>query len=190
MDEFNELEYKYKADNIGLQDFVNLMKTLPTGKRLDISSWDLYYTKNEEDFVRFRNSDTPELTKKVKTKDNNNWVRVEVDLPLDPSRITEETVTKYLELEGYKENFRVYKSCFIFWTNAVNYVYYIVYDSNMKESGRFIEVEINKNKILELNIKMNNGAIWELNQAATELQKIGLNPNNRMKKSLFEIYRK
>lgn len=189
MNEFSELEYKYKADNVGLQDFLKLMKSLPLQKELDISSWDLYYTQGEENFVRFRNSDTPELTKKVKTKNSNNWVRVEVDLPLDPLRIKEETVTKYLELEGYKENFRIYKSCFICWLDDANFVYYIVYDENMKEAGRYIEVEINKNKVEYLNTTK-AGAEGSLNYYAEELKKLGLMPQHRMKKSLFEMYRK
>lgn len=184
MSEFSELEYKYNANNVGLQDFLKLMKSLPVVTELDISSWDVYYTKSEDDFVRFRNSNTPELTKKVKTQNSNNWVRVEVDLPLDPNRITEEKVTKYLELEGYKENFRVYKSCFIYWLDDVNYVYYIVYDNNMTEVGRFVEVEVNKKKI-------STGTEGEtLNTFAEHLRKLNLTPQNRMKKSLFELYKK
>lgn len=189
MNEYSELEYKYKADSVSLTDFIKLMEELKPIDRLDISSWDTYYTNSEDSFVRFRQSDTPELTKKVKTKEVNNWQRIEVDLKLDQC-IKESTVAKFLELDGYKENFKVYKSCFIFWLDNINYVYYIVYDKELKELGRFIEVEVNKHRVVGLNEKLPNGAVWELNQAASKLDSIGLSPQNRMKKSLFELYKK
>lgn len=200
MSNFTELEYKYKADNVKLTDFVNLVKSLHVRKRVDISSWDTYYTTKELDsFQRFRQSDTPELTKKVKTQDGNNWVRVEVDLPLDPSRVNEETVTKYVELDGYSPNFKIYKTCFIFWLDNVNYVYYIVYDENLKEAGRFIEVEVNKDKVNELNQLMidaegsfralkPDGAVEYLKEQEKALEKLGITPQNRLKKSLFEMF--
>ena len=84
MNEFTELEYKYKADDIDLKDFRQLMSTLSTIKQKDVSSWDHYFTNafNPDEFIRFRVSDNPELTIKRKTNQNNNWNRVEVDLPL------------------------------------------------------------------------------------------------------------
>jgi adenylate cyclase class IV len=182
MSEFQELEYKFKADNVKLQDFVALMESLQPTEKLDISSWDHYYTNNNEDFVRFRESDTPELTKKVKVSSNNNWDRIEVDIPLDPSRVKESTVAKFLELEGYKPNFKIYKNCFIYWLDKVNFVYYIVFDPNMKELGRFIEVEITKNEL--------GGTVEVLKDAASVLEALGLNLQNRLKKSLFEMFKK
>lgn len=194
MSDFTELEYKYKAESVKLVDFVSLMQGLSVKKRLDISSWDHYYTTKElESFQRFRESDTPELTKKQKTKDGNNWKRIEVDLPLDFSRVTEPIVRKYVELDDYQHNFTIYKTCFIFWLDNVNYVYYIVYDENMTEKGRFIEVEVNKDRVSYLDSpdnKFTGGKYAEetLKDAAKSLETIGLIPQNRMKKSLFEIF--
>src|SRR5690606_26309558 len=118
------------------------------------SSWDTYYTRpgSLEEFQRFRESDDPELTIKRKVKDSNNWERIESDLPLDPKRITEDKVTFHVGLDGYVKNFKIYKTCFIYWFDNTNAVYYIVYDEEMKERGRFIEVEINKDKVPELGI--------------------------------------
>lgn len=190
---YSELEYKYRADNIQLQDFLKLMNELKFESHLDISSWDIYYTpkgqKDTENFTRFRMSNTPELTKKIKTKTSNNWSRIEVDIPLDGNKVTEQIVTKFLELEGYEPNFKIYKSCFIFWQNYVNYVYYIVYDENMSEKGRFIEVEVNKNKISKLESQI-GGAPWQLQVASKELEKLGLTAQHRLKKSLFELFKK
>lgn len=199
MSNFIELEYKYRADNVKLTDFIKLIEKLDPDKRLDISSWDIYYTKTEdkESFQRFRQSDHPELTKKVKVKNANNWERVEADLPLDASRLTEEIVAKYVELDGYHQNFKIYKTCIIFWLDYVNYVYYIVYDENLKEEGRFIEVEVNKDKVNYLrdgyyddrnNTGPKDGAVEYLNTQEKALEKLGITPQHRMKKSLFEMY--
>lgn len=195
MSDFQELEYKYRADDLGLSQFVDVMKVLPDGERLDTSSWDIYYTKadNKDMFARYRGGDKPELTIKQKTTDGNNWVRIEVDLPLDINRVDEASVTKFLEMSGFKENFRIYKSCFIYFYSDVNYVYYSVYNHNMKEMGKFVEVEVNKNKVRYLDsadnkFKCGKTAIETLNLAAKELEKLGLTPQNRMKKSLFELF--
>lgn len=187
MEEFKELEFKYKADDITLTDFSKLMEKLNPGKRKDVSSWDHYYThsENKEEFLRFRESDAPELTMKRKVKSTNNWERVEIDLPLDPDRIKLGTVNKWTELEGYKKNFTIYKSCFIFWYDIVNTVYYIVYDEDMKEQGRFIEIEVNKNKVPELGV---DPCFEKLKDFEKELTALGISSQNRLKKSLFEIF--
>lgn len=189
MNEFQELEFKYKADEVKLTDFEKVMDNLMLSKKLDISSWDIYYTKEEDDFLRFRNGATPELTKKKKVKNSNNWVRVECDLPLDPKRINEATVDQFADMEGYKRNFKIFKSCFIRWTEEVNYVYYLVFDENMRELGRFIEVEINKEKIPYL-IKEGKDPQAILKKSEELLLGLGISPQNRMKKSLFELYKK
>lgn len=188
---FEELEYKYRADNVSLSDFKALMATLPIIRRKEAASWDIYYVQENdfESFQRFRlDKENPELTKKVKTKDGNNWVRVESDLPLDASKITEEKVSFHVGLDGYRENFRIYKYCDIYFEQHVNYVYYVVYDGNMKETGRFIEVEVNKDAVADLN--QVGGALNYLNVVEKYLEALGISPQNRLKKSLFEIYRK
>jgi hypothetical protein len=185
MNEFSELEFKYKADDIKLQDFVSLMATLPIVNQKDVSSWDHYYIGNNEDeFIRYRESTDPELTIKRKTTQNNNWQRIEIDLPLDHSRIKSETVSKWVELLNYKHKRSIYKTCFIYWTTDINFVYYIVYDTDMKEKGRFIEVEVNKYGQNPNGIHPDN----MLKYGQDVLLKLGLSPQNRLKKSLFEIF--
>lgn len=186
---FKELEYKYKADEVSLVEFNELMRNVGFKKKLDVSSWDIYYTKESEPdrFVRFRMStENPELTKKRKTKDSNNWERVEVDLPLDPDKIKEDIVANFVELDGYKKNFKIYKSCFIYFFDDVNTVWYSVYDENMKEQGRFIEIEVNKHKIDEL------GEDYKkvLKDFEEKMSVLGISHQNRLKKSLFEMFAK
>jgi len=184
MDEFKELEFKYDANSINLTDFLKLMQNLQPKIRKDVSSWDYYYTcNNPEEFLRYRESKNPELTIKRKTKSSNNWDRIEVDLPLDENRIDKYKVDAFSKLLSYKENFRIYKTCFIFWFNDFNAVYYVVYDENMKEKGRFIEVEINKDRISNL-----ADPFETLKQAENTLLTLGPKPSNRLKRSLFEMF--
>jgi len=188
MEDFKELEYKYKADGVKLTAFQELAEGLAPIKNVDASSWDLYYTKeNVEDyFIRYRDSVNPELTKKRKTKTSNNWERIEIDLPLDPNRVTESTVTNWVGLDNYNRNFKIYKSCFIYWFENTNMVYYTVYDDNMKEIGRYIEVEVNKERVAEIGQEK---CLEELKLLEEQLTKLGISSKNRMRRSLFEIYR-
>lgn len=187
--EFKELEYKYKADEIRLVEFQKIMRTLPFKKVVEVSSWDVYYTKETDkgEFQRFRNSnERPELTKKRKILSSNNWERIESDLPLDPLRITEDKVTFHVGLDGYKVNFKIYKSCFIYFLDTVNFVYYIVYNEDMKEMGRFVEVEVNKDQVQKLGGE--EKAFEVLKEYEQKLLGLGISPQNRLKKSLFEMF--
>lgn len=184
MNEYSELEFKYKADGIGFSTFIDLMESLSYKNYADASSWDHYYTNktNVDEFIRYRVSDKPELTIKRKTNQNNNWNRVEVDLPLASNN--KKTVDTFVNLLGYEHSKSIYKSCFIYWLEYINFVYYIVYDSNMTEKGRFIEIEFNKGKLPEHLDKVSD----QLKYGQEVLVKLGLSPQNRLKKSLFEIF--
>lgn len=184
---FNELEFKYKADDISLQDFQKLMNTLAVTHKKDVSSWDHYFTNTAEDeFLRYRESTEPELTIKRKLNKNNNWERIEVDLPINPKKVNMPTMTKFVSLLGYNNKKSIYKTCFITWLEYINFVYYIVYDADMKEKGRFIEVEFNKDKLDST--LMDKGIEYHLKYGQEVLAKLGLTPQNRLKKSLFEIF--
>lgn len=189
---YHELEYKYQADHVNFRDFHNLMVRIGFSKHLTTSSWDIYYTSQdaENDFQRFRMCPNyPELTRKVKTSQNDNFARVEVDLPLDPTSVTEDIVTKYVSLKGYKENFRVFKSCDIYWQDVVNYVLYVVSDADRREVGRFIEVEVNKPKVAALNVQGIDTTLL-LKSAAACLKELKVDVDAPIKKSLFEMYYK
>lgn len=188
--DFYELEYKYKADAISYPDFEAVMNTLKIEKQDNISSWDYYFTDNkkqDEGFIRFRDSTiSPELTRKVKTQQQNNFVRMEIDLPLDKTKINLKTITYFLQSIDYHENFRIYKNCQIFWLDSVNYVYYTVYGKEGNKLNCFIEVEVNKARMHSLGMEQ---AQQILDKATKPLQSLGLNSQNRMKRSLYELYK-
>lgn len=208
LNEFSELEFKYNADEVGLKQFTDLMEQVSYNKQLTVSSWDIYYTKPgvEDEFIRFRESvEKPELTIKRKVKDANNFKRIEVDVPLDPNIPMNElrkTVEEFVKLEGYTENFKIYKSCFIYWKEFVNYVYYIVYDEQMREQSRFIEVEFNKDKLKDFDQRYvqvetveGTAMVQEhpedyLRVQEKKLEVLGITNRNRLKRSLFEMFRR
>mgnify|MGYP001564867695 CR=1 FL=1 len=182
---FSELEFKYKADNISLLEFQTVMNSLVVSNRKDVSSWDHYYTNAVEDeFIRYRESNEPELTIKRKVSKSNNWERIEVDLPIDGTKSEISIISKFVELLGYSNKKSIYKTCFIYWLEHINFVYYIVYDTNMVEKSRFIEVEFNKSQLPEHLDKVES----QLKYGQEVLAKLGLSPQNRLKKSLFEIF--
>ena len=61
-------------------------------------------------------------------------------------------------------------------------------DEELKELGRYIEVEINKEKVKELSLTNKLDSV--INEAEGLLNRLGISPQNRMKKSLFELYKK
>lgn len=190
MEHFKEFEYKYDASKISLGDFRTLMDSLVPLNIVDVSSWDHYYTKSEDDtlFQRYRaGNNKKELTKKRKINANNSWKRIEVDIPLDVNNTTEKIVSEYVGLDGYVKNFTIYKSCFIYFFENINAVYYVVYNEEMKEVGKFIEVEVNKDKVTELG---EEASMQLLKEAEANLTTLGITSKNRLKKSLFEMYRK
>jgi adenylate cyclase class IV len=184
MNNFLELEMKYNADNIKLVQFRKLMDDLKAKSFLEVSSFDIYYTNNKNEFIRFRNgSEKPELTIKRKTKDSNNQNRIEINLPIKTN--DEKLVEGFVDLLGFSKNFKIFKSCFIYFYDFVDIVYYTVYDEEMKEQGRYLEIEVLEDKISELGVEK---SFEILKGYETLLAPLGISAQNRLRKSLFETY--
>jgi adenylate cyclase class IV len=182
---FKEIETKYDASEIKMEDFLKIVEQLPIRKKLLVSSYDDYYTNDKGDFVRYRhNNDRGELTVKRKLSETNNNERVEVNLPTHGDNLP--TVSKFLGLLGYEHNFSIYKTCNIFWTDKVDLVYYVVMDKEFKEKRRFIEIEADE----ELDWESEEQAWEEILKYEKLLEPLGITPKNRLRKSLFEIFRK
>lgn len=189
--EFNikveELEFKYSADEIKLTDFVKFAESMNPERRLEVSSWDVYYSGSglAFEFMRFRNGPSPELTIKMKTDEKNNNHRAEIDLSLKVD-IPEWLVSKFVSCFGFKENFRIYKYCDIYWYEKLDIVYYIVYDKDMKEIGRRVEIEARK----DYPFKSAEEGLAEVKAMEQKMAAIGITPQKRMKKSNWEQFRK
>lgn len=181
---FKEIETKYDANNINIEEFQKIVKTLPIRKHLLVSSFDDYFTNKKGEFVRYRqHTDHGELTikKKMEGAKNNNE-RVEVNLPTEGDNL--EAVTAFLNLQDYSYNFGIYKTCDIYWTDKVDLVYYVVYDKNFKEIRRFIEIEADES----LEWESEDEAWSEILKYEKLLEPLGITPQHRLRKSLFELF--
>lgn len=184
---FKEIEVKYKADDIKLSDFEALMTTfIPAHvKKVTVSSWDTYYANKDSEFIRYRSNDqSGELTIKRKTTNVNNNNRVEVNVKTGQNEM--ETIAEFSNLLGYQFNFKIYKTCFIYWFDKVNLVFYTIADENMKHQGSFLEIEANEDYNWESEEKA-----WEtVKEYEEKLKSLGITPQNRLKRSLWEMFKK
>ncbi len=187
-----ELELKYSADGISLAKFQTLAEEMNYKKLLVVSGNDTYYTAPSAlkdtgiEFLRYRHGSTPELTFKIKTNQNNNNSRIEVDLPLS-KKVTKFIINKFVEMLGFKENFQIYKECYIYYYDKIDIVYYTVRD---KEEGKiltkFIEIEARKDAKFS-----SQEEAWKLvKEMEQNMAVLGISPQNRLKRSMWEIFRK
>lgn len=181
---FKEIELKYSADDISLSDFRKIVDTLPIHKKLMVSSFDDYFVNNNGDFVRYRHSSgSGELTIKRKTSEKNNIDRIEVNIPTSGDNLV--AISAFVGLMGYEHNLTIYKTCEIFWSDKVDLVYYIVYDKDLHELRRFIEIEALENVEWESEEHVLN----EVLRHEKLLEPLGITPQRRLRKSLFEIFK-
>ena len=183
---YKEIEYKYDAKSINLKSFSNLMEVLKYKKYVSVSSYDHFFTKdihNPDDFIRYRfNDTTQELTLKKKTCDFNNNNRIEINL--DIKELDKKKIKTFLEMIGYSYRFQIYKTCFIYIFDKVIVSYYIVYNENINELGRFIEIEADE----KYNWKNDSEAFEKINEFEKLLYSLNITSSDRLTESLFEMY--
>ena len=197
MDKFDirvkEFEYKYLADEIKIKDFVKFANDLAPQRQIEIGSWDVYYSGNHYDFpfefIRLRQGEMPQLTIKIRTNDKNNNRREEINVPLD-NRVSQDEISlvssAFCGQIKFEENFRIYKYCRIFYYDKVDFVYYLVYDENMKERGRFIEIEARQ----DVEFQSEEEAWTALKVMEEKLTILGITAKNRTNLSLWDRYRR
>lgn len=186
---FKEIETKYNAKKIKLKDFDTFCKSLNPVSEKQIGSYDYYYVKSETEFLRYRSGTKPELTIKRKTKAQNNYIRVEVNLPINP-KTSENKRLKIVEAFcnglGFFHNFVIYKTCHIYYYKNFNFVFYVVFDENLKEKARFIEIEMDEEYPWP-----NEATAWsELLKIEEKLKAFGITYKHRISESLYEMFRK
>lgn len=184
--QFKEIEFKYDAAGVSMEKFIELIEAGNTiKKKLMVSSYDDYFTDSNGNFIRYRHHDTRgELTIKRKVSEHNNNERIEVNVSTAGDNL--KAVTAFVELLNYKYNFGIFKTCFIYWVDKVVVVYYVVYDKELKELRRFIEIEADE----DLSWESEQAAWDEIAKYEKLLEPLGITAKNRLKKSLFETFRK
>lgn len=182
--QFREIEAKYDASEISLKDFKHLVESrFKVKKQLLVSSYDDYFVDIEGNFLRYRHKEgRGELTIKRKLDEYNNK-RIEVNLPTDGAAI--EAVSQFVNLLGYKHNFCIYKTCQVYWVDNMVICYYVVYNEEWKEQRRFIEIEADE----DFGWKSESTAWDAVENYEKAFKDLGIGPQNRLKKSLFEMFK-
>lgn len=187
MSKFLEIETKYNANDIDLMSFKRTVISLNPKSFLYVCSTDTYFSKGD-DFIRYRSppldktTNRSELTLKKKHVSNNNIVRTEVNLRVDSNE--DSVIFAFCENLGYVQNFSICKMCHIYFFEDANIVFYTVIDNKFKEN-RFIEIEVDENMGF-----MEQEGRQILDKYEKLLLPLGLTSKNRMKRSLWEMYKK
>lgn len=208
-------EFKHIADNLpGLEKFIYVEgpDTYYTNehitKRFDAFAETLS-EKNKEafrtlldetigafpPFMRYRrpshglDGDRKELTTKYKQSGSkNNIQREEKNIRVD--RVDEDTITKFVVDLGYKMNFQIWKACHIYNFKDATIVWYQVHDTTTGKVSKvdyFVEIEVDEESVSTLTEQQAFGIIEKYEKA---LESVGLSARSRLRKSLFEMYRR
>lgn len=193
---FIEFEGKYRVEP-GIQiSFGILVESLPSFQEFTYATGpDEYYVKEAEQFIRYRkeshkgDNGRAELTMKVKPPGaKNSIMREEYNVRVDGT--PKETIVKFVTALGFKHNFTITKSCFIYKMTDATLVFYSVADitdNSIKGLDYFLEIEVSE----ELIHTMNESEAWGvLTKYEKLLEPIGINPQKRLKKNLFDMYRR
>lgn len=196
--EYIEFETKYFMEEYQLLTFKKIVESIKEDKSfLYVEGKDFYYVKEDmpNSFARYRSADygldngRSEVT--IKTKPiaaKNNIKRQELNWRVD--KTPEKTIMLGLETLGFKFNFSIWKSCHIIKLNDATLVFYTVYETTGGVFGQpksFLEIEVSEEKISEMTEDQAWGIIEKYEKL---LAPTGLTPQKRLKKSLFEMYRR
>lgn len=146
-------------------------------------------------FMRYRrpshglDGDRKELTTKYKQSGSkNNIQREEKNIRVD--KVDEETIMKFVSDLGYKLNFSIWKTCHIYNFDDATLVFYSVYDTTNGKASKmdtFVEIEVNEEKIHNMTEKQ---AFEIIEKYEKSLETVGLSARSRLRKSLFEMYKR
>jgi adenylate cyclase class IV len=186
---FREIETKYSAEGITLTAFQDFCEGRDPGpiSRIDGSGFDHFYSNPGEPDTFYRHRIGPEfnqLTFKRKTIQGNSNIRVELNVDLDP-KTPKETIAAMVGQHGYAYNTSLFKTYFVYFYDWYVLSYYVVCDKDMKELGRYLEIEANEDHPWKTEQEA-----WDAVMVMEKLCKpLGITPQMRIKKSLFELYK-
>lgn len=208
-------EFKTVADKLpNLQKFIyvegpdtyytneHIMKKLEAfGETLSEKNKDSFLQVIEETigafppFMRYRrpshglDGDRKELTTKYKQSGSkNNIQREEKNIRVD--KVDEETIMKFVADLGYKLNFEIWKACHIYNLDDATIVWYQVHDTTAGKVSKvdyFVEIEVDEESI---STKTEAQAWAIIEKYEKILENVGLSARSRLRKSLFEMYKK
>lgn len=182
-----ELEFKYPAA-ITLAKFKKVCEAhSPVASYHTAGGEDLFYSNSDkpDSFFRIRldgRKDTLELTYKEKKK-NNLYLRVEYNLTVDSNNL--DGLHSLLNTLGYKFNTYITKDSCTYDFGWYYVCYYTVLRDN-QNLGSFIEIEVTNSSLTDLD---DAEAMKDLEQLEKQFFPLGIFPETRIKKSLFDIFK-
>lgn len=201
LDPNTEFECKYRVEPHVLVEFKKIVSELPNLRSfLYVEGPDFYYSHPDYDdssFGRYRrpsfglDGGRAEWTVKFKPKGAKNSIkRLEVNWRVDQT--SEEDVKRGAELMGFKHNFSIIKSCQIYKFEDATLVFYTVYDvtesSTSSKVDHFVEIEVAEKMITD---GMAEDQAWGIvEKYEKSLAPIGINPQKRLRKQLWDMYKR
>lgn len=198
IEKLTEFETKYRVEPHLLTEFKRIVGNLGPEKLkgfIYVEGPDYYFTKPDGSFARYRrpshglDNGRSEVTIKVKPEGaKNNIKRKEVNWRVDTT--PEDAIREGLSLMGYKPNFNIFKTCHIYNLTDSTLVFYTVYDETdgkVTKEDTFVEIEIDEHLISTLT---QDQAMELIVKYEKLLEPLGLNAQRRLRKSLFEMYRR
>ena len=192
---FTEWETKYKTELSVLPTFQRLAKAIPDLKEfIYCEGYDEYNTRPDSPlFLRLRMTDHPkaeptfkQLTIKGRPDGaKNNVKRREPNL--DVSINSPEELRVFIQEAGFTYNFKIWKACHIYVFQDATIVFYTVKEEDESKEHYFLEIEVDEKTIHNLTEK----EAWQVvSKYETILAETSITPQKRMRRSLFEMFKK
>lgn len=195
LNKYTEYECKYNTDMKDLNLFKMLVEKQCGPMTLYCEGPDTYYSKpGTDDFKRFRHASYPkglrkEITTKVKpdgAKNNNKRIEKNLDVTNNQNDLIVQTIMD----DGYEFNFEIVKFCHIYKLEDATLVFYTVVDvtPGTKFNERsFIEIEVSEESIGEMTEEQ---AMQIIEKYEKVLEPVGIHAQKRIRKSLWEMYKR
>ena len=190
-----EFETKYRVEPEFLITFKSIMGKLEgLEKFVYVEGPDEYWVRGE-DFARYRHpmhgtdGERAEVTMKKKPLGaTNNIIRREWNWRVDGTPA--DTIREGLKDFGFEFNFSIWKGCHIYNFDDATLVFYTVFDTTdnkLSKTDNFVEIEVNEEKVSS----MTEDQAWDvIVKYEKALEPLGLSPQRRLRKSLYEMYRR
>lgn len=191
-----EFETKYRVEPNQLNSYKSILRNaIGLKKFVYVEGSDFYYVNAEGGFARYRKPmygtdlSRTEITFKVKPEGaKNNIKRHEVNWKVGET--SREAIDAGLHLMGFKHNFTIWKECHIYVLEDATLAFYTVTDiteNNGVKYESFCEIEVDEETIHNLTEEQAMAVIVKYEKL---LEPLGLNPQRRLRKSLYEMYRR
>jgi adenylate cyclase class IV len=194
VEKHTEFETKYRVDASVMMRFKRIMAQYQAEFRYVEGPDDYFVKPDTNSFKRYRHATYPkdakkEITTKIKPEGAKHNIQRR-ELNLDVTFADPEVVKATIEDDGFAYNFTVFKSCHIFDTEDASVTFYSVVDitpGEKHDEEHLIEIEVAEDLVSQIT----ESQAWDIiNKYEKALAAIGVNPQKRLKLSIFESYRR